>query len=258
MTDSFVSAPRESAFDYAIEVMNIVTRFGDQTVHDGVSFKVKPGRVVSLIGGSGTGKSTLLKEILNLQLPQAGSIRLLGVNVLEAEEDQLQLLRRRYGVLFQGGALFSGLTVGENIAAPIRESMDIEEALLCKLVELRLSLTGLSADTAVKMPSELSGGMVKRVALARAMALEPEVLFLDEPTSGLDPVNARAFDSLIRTLADALGLTVLMVTHDLASIKGISDQIVVLADGKVIADGTYQEVVKTEHTWIAEYFSQAE
>lgn len=256
MTANTAAIPGESAVIFALEVMNIVTRFGAQTVHDGVSFKVKPGRVVSLIGGSGTGKSTLLKEILNLQLPHSGSIFLLGTNVLEAEEGDLQALRKRYGVLFQGGALFSGLTVGENIAAPIREGMDIDEASLCKLVELRLALTGLSVDTAVKMPSELSGGMVKRVALARAMALEPEVLFLDEPTSGLDPVNARAFDGLIRTLADALGMTVLMVTHDLASIKGISDQIVVLADGKVIADGTYQEVVKTEHPWIAEYFSQ--
>ncbi len=239
----------------AIEIDGIVTKFDQQTVHNGVSFAVERGTIVALIGGSGTGKSVLLKESIGLLQPTAGRIRLLGVDVWSASEAELRDLRRRFGVLFQNSALFSGLTAGENVAVPLREQTDLSEELVRAIVQLRLALTGLSPETILKMPSELSGGMKKRVALARALALEPEVVFLDEPASGLDPINARAFDHLIRTLCDSLGLTVFMVTHDIDSILGIADQIVVLEKGKVIADGPAKEVVKKDNAWIREYFS---
>ena len=241
--------------DQALEIDSIVTRFEEHTVHDGVSFSVKKGTIVAVIGGSGTGKSVLLKETIGLLKPQGGRIRLLGCDVWHSSEEELRNLRRRFGVLFQNSALFSGLTAGENVAVPLREQTKLSEELIRGIVQLRLGLTGLEPDTVLKMPSELSGGMKKRVALARALALEPEVVFLDEPASGLDPINARAFDRLIRTLCDSLGLTVFMVTHDIDSILGIADQIVVLEKGKVIADGPTEEVVRKDSPWIKEYFS---
>lgn len=244
---------------YSLEINGIRTEFHrgglKSLVHDGLSFKVRQGTIVSVIGGSGSGKSTLLKEIVGLLRPTAGEVILLGENVWNSGEQALEKLRRRVGVLFQNGALFSALTVGENIAVPMVEQLKLEPRLLPLLVQLRLSLCGLSPDTASKMPSELSGGMRKRVALARALALEPEMVFLDEPTSGLDPINARAFDQLIRTLCDSLGLSIFMVTHDLDSICSISDQIVVLDQGKVIADGSVKDVVNVNHPWIKSYFS---
>ena len=238
-----------------LEVRDIVTRFGADTVHDGVSFAVRRGEVVALIGGSGTGKSVLLKEMIGLMRPTSGSVHLLGTDVCRSGEEEMNGLRRRFGMLFQDGALFSSLSVAENIAVPLREHTDLPDALIAPLVGFKLSLVGLSPDTGRKTPAELSGGMRKRVALARALALEPEILFLDEPTSGLDPIGARAFDSLVRTLSDSLGLTVFMVTHDLDTLLSIIDRTIALSTGKVIADGPVAAVMRSDHPWIREYFS---
>ena len=238
-----------------VDIENIVTRFGSQVVHNGVSFRVGQGEVVAVIGGSGCGKSTLLREIIRLLKPTSGEIWLLGENVWRCSPEKMNKLRRSFGVLFQNGALFSALTVGENVALPFLEQTSIDHSLIDDLVQLRLGLSGLEPGVAGKLPSELSGGMRKRAALARALALEPRILFLDEPTSGLDPVNARAFDQLVRTLCDSLGLTIFMVTHDLDTLEGIVDRIVVLGQGSVVANGSYEEVVQTEDPWIQEYFS---
>ena len=238
-----------------LEVKDIVTRFGNAVVHDGVSFTVRRGEVAALIGGSGTGKSVLLKEMIGLLRPTAGSVRLLGADVWQSSEEQMNGLRRRFGMLFQDGALFSSLTVAENIAVPFREHTDLADDIIAPLVGFKLSLVGLAPDTGKKTPAQLSGGMRKRVALARALALEPEILFLDEPTSGLDPIGARAFDSLVRALSDSLGLTVFMVTHDLDTLLSIIDRAIALSEGKVIADGPIDTVLKSEHPWIREYFA---
>jgi phospholipid/cholesterol/gamma-HCH transport system ATP-binding protein len=238
-----------------IEIENVVTKFGEAVVHNGVSFSIRRGVVAAVIGGSGSGKSTLLRELIGLLRPTSGRLKLFGTDVWQSDEAELNRLRQRFGVLFQNGALFSALSVGENVAVPFREQRRLPEELIRSLVQLRLALTGLPSDTCRKMPSELSGGMRKRVALARALALEPEILFLDEPTSGLDPVNARSFDHLIRTLSDSLGLTIFMVTHDLDSIFGIAEQLIVLDKGKVVANGTVEEVQSVKYPWIQEYFS---
>ncbi len=239
----------------AIEVDSIVTRFGNHEVHRGLTFTGRTGTIIGLIGGSGSGKSTVLKEIVGLLKPTSGSVRLLGVDVWEASEERLSKLRSRFGVLFQNSALFSALSVAENVAVPMREQSKIPESIISDLITLRLRLVGLDYDTERKMPSELSGGMKKRVGLARALALEPEVLFLDEPTSGLDPINARAFDRLIRTLCDALGLTVLLVTHDLDTVLSIVDDLVVLENGVVLSQGPVAEIKEMDHPWIRSYFS---
>ncbi len=238
-----------------IEVSNLQTRFGRQVVHRKVSFHVAPGSIVAIIGESGTGKTVLLKEMIGLLKPAAGSISLFGTNTWECPEETLAAIRNRCGVLFQNGALFSALSVGENVAIPLKEQSDVPDELIVPLVNLRLSLAGLSPEICPKMPSDLSGGMRKRVALARALALEPELLFLDEPTSGLDPINARSFDQLVRTLCDALGLTVVMVTHDLDTITGIADRLLVLGKGMVLAEGSLEEVKKSDDPWIKAYFS---
>jgi phospholipid/cholesterol/gamma-HCH transport system ATP-binding protein len=238
-----------------LEVDAIVTRFGSDTIHDGVSFSIGRGQLVALIGGSGTGKSVLLNEMIGLLRPTAGRIRMLGTDVWQAGDADMNALRRRFGMLFQDGALFSSLSVAENIAVPLREHAQLDEPTIASLVGLKLSLVGLERDTSRKSPAQLSGGMRKRVALARALALEPEILFLDEPTSGLDPISARAFDRLIRTLTDSLGLTVFMVTHDLDTLHGIVDRAIALAGGRVIADGPIAAVTAAQHPWIRQYFS---
>jgi phospholipid/cholesterol/gamma-HCH transport system ATP-binding protein len=238
-----------------IEIDSIVTRFGEQVVHDGVSFDVERGTLVALIGGSGSGKSVLLREIIGLQRPTAGRIRLLGTDVWNASAEELNATRRRFGMMFQDGALFSSLTVAENVAVPLTEHAQVPEDILDALVSLRLSQAGLGPDAAPKMPSELSGGMRKRAAIARALALEPEVLFLDEPTSGLDPTTARGFDAMVRSLVDDLGITVFLVTHDLDTLLTVVDRIVVLARGKVLADGKARDVIQVDDPWIQSYFS---
>jgi len=238
-----------------IEVEGIVTRFGSTTVHDGVSFDVARGTVNALIGGSGTGKSVLLREIIGLHRPTAGSVRVLGTDMWRATDPETAAVRRRFGMTFQDGALFSSLTVAQNVAVPLAEHTEIAPALREQIVKLRLAQAGLGADAGVKFPSELSGGMRKRAALARALALEPEILFLDEPTSGLDPPTARAFDALVRGLADDLGITVFLVTHDLDTLLTVVDRLIVLASGQVIADGPVAEAVQSDHPWIRTYFS---
>jgi phospholipid/cholesterol/gamma-HCH transport system ATP-binding protein len=238
-----------------LEVDSVVTRFGTEVIHDRVSFTVGRGEVVALIGGSGTGKSVLLKEAIGLIRPSGGTIRLLGTDVWRASADELNALRRRFGMLFQDGALFSSLTVAENIAVPFRENTDLPMNLIAPLVGFKLALVGLAPDAGKKTPAQISGGMRKRVALARALALEPEILFLDEPTSGLDPVGARAFDALVRVLSESLGLTVFIVTHDLDTLLSIIDRAIVLSRGKVIADGPVSAVMRADDPWIHDYFS---
>jgi phospholipid/cholesterol/gamma-HCH transport system ATP-binding protein len=238
-----------------LEVQDLVTRFGAERIHDGVSFAVRRGEMVALIGASGTGKSVLLKEVIGLIRPAAGTIRLFGADVWRSSAEEMNALRRRFGMLFQDGALFSSLTVAENIAVPFRENTDLPADLVAPLVGFKLSLVGLQPDTGAKMPAQLSGGMRKRAALARALALEPEILFLDEPTSGLDPVGARAFDRLVRVLCDSLGLTVVIVTHDLDTLLSVIDRAIVLASGKVIADGPVEAVRRADDAWLRDYFA---
>jgi len=241
----------------AVHVRDVVTRFGAQVVHAGVSFDVRPGEVVALIGGSGSGKSVLLREIIGLAPPTSGRIELLGTSIWDCREDELNAVRRRFGMLFQDGALFSSLTVAENVAVPFREHTTLAMDVIAPLVGAKIALVGLPAEAGAKMPSQLSGGMRKRVALARALALEPEILFLDEPTSGLDPVGAREFHGLLRVLADGLGLTVLVVTHDVDLLTSIVDRAVVLGAGKVIADGPVHRVRAVDHPWLRQYFAEA-
>ncbi|HUW27240.1 MAG TPA: ABC transporter ATP-binding protein [Sulfuriferula sp.] len=238
-----------------IELDHIVTRFGTQSVHDGVSLSVKRGEMVALIGGSGSGKSVLLKELVGLIKPTAGTARLFGEDVWAGDSAQLNRLRQRFGMLFQDGALFSSLNVEQNVAVPLLEHTSLPKSECLHLARLKLALAGLPQSTATKMPSELSGGMRKRVALARALALDPELLFLDEPTSGLDPISARAFDQLIRVLSDGLGLTVFLITHDLDTLLSIIDRVIVLADHQVLADGTVAMLQKIDNPWLRDYFS---
>lgn len=238
-----------------LEVEGIVTRFGAQTVHRGVNFSAGRGELIAMIGGSGTGKSVLLREIIGLQRPSAGTVRLFGTDVWAAPPAGLDAARRRFGMMFQDGALFSSLTVAQNVAVPLHEHTALPDEAIEALVALRLAQAGLPADAAHKPPSALSGGMRKRAAIARAIALEPELLFLDEPTSGLDPITARGFDRLVRSLVDDLGLTVLLVTHDLDTLLGVVDRLIVLADGVVAADGPVAEVIASDDAWIRSYFS---
>lgn len=241
--------------DAVIEVENIVTRFRHQAIHDGVTFSIPRGTLAAMIGASGTGKSVLLREIIGLQRPSAGHVRVLGCDMWHASAEEVAAIRRRFGMMFQDGALFSSLSVAQNVAVPLIEHAPPPPELLDPLVRLRLAQAGLTADVGAKMPSELSGGMRKRAAIARALALEPEILFLDEPTSGLDPATARGFDALVRSLVDDLGITVLLVTHDLDTLLTVVDRLIVLGDGRVLADGPVAEVVRVDDPWIRSYFS---
>jgi phospholipid/cholesterol/gamma-HCH transport system ATP-binding protein len=238
-----------------IDVRDVSITLGGYPVHRGLSLAVARGEVVALIGGSGTGKSVLLREIIGLLKPQAGRIELFGQSVWDSTPAQMNLLRKRFGVLFQDGALFSSLSVEDNVATPLFEHTDLPHSTCRQLARLKLALVGLPPDTAGKGPSELSGGMRKRVALARALALDPELLFLDEPTSGLDPISARAFDALIRLLADSLGLTVFLVTHDLDTLFSIIDRVIVLSGGRVLGSGTVAELKRIDDPWLNEYFA---
>jgi phospholipid/cholesterol/gamma-HCH transport system ATP-binding protein len=239
-----------------ISARGIVNRFGAQVVHDGVDFDVHVGEVFGIVGGSGSGKSVLLKTLLGLRRPDAGTVCIEGREITAMGDTELRDIKRRYGVTFQHGALFSSLTVSENVALPVVEAMDLAPATVASLVELRLRMVGLPLESAAKFPAQLSGGMIKRAALARALALDPKLLFLDEPTAGLDPIAAAAFDALVLYLREALGLTVVMVTHDLDTLVRTCDRVAVLVDGKVIVD-TLEGIVANDHPWIRQYFHGA-
>jgi phospholipid/cholesterol/gamma-HCH transport system ATP-binding protein len=239
-----------------IAVRDVVNRFGAQTVHDGISFEVRAGEIFGIVGGSGSGKSVLLKTMLGLRRPDAGAVELEGRDITRMTDDELRLVKRRYGVTFQQGALFTSLSVTENVILPMVESLALDEATLQSLAELRLRMVGLPLSAGAKFPAQLSGGMVKRAALARALALDPVLLFLDEPTAGLDPIAATAFDDLVLYLRRTLGLTVVMVTHDLDTLARTCDRVAVLVDRKVIVD-TLPGIVRNEHPWIREYFHGA-
>jgi len=238
-----------------IDIRGLSTTLGGRSIHRDLDLSVARGEVVALIGGSGSGKSVLLREIIGLLKPQAGRVELFGQSVLDCSLEQMNQLRKRFGVLFQDGALFSSLNVEDNVATPLFEHTDLPRPTCRRLARLKLALAGLPADAARKRPSELSGGMRKRVALARALALDPELLFLDEPTSGLDPISARAFDALIRLLADSLGLTVFLVTHDLDTLFSSVDRIIVLSGGRVLGSGTVAELRTIDDPWLRDYFA---
>jgi len=236
-----------------ISLRGIVNRFGKQVVHNGVDLDIKRGEVMGIVGGSGTGKSVLLRTIIGLNRPAEGSIEILGKSMLEMNERDRRQIEERWGVLFQNGALFSSLTVAENIEAPLKEHTRLPPELRREIADLKIRLVGLAPEAGAKYPSELSGGMKKRAGLARALALDPEILFLDEPTAGLDPIGAAEFDELIQSLQRSLGLTVVMITHDLDSLAAICDRIAVLVD-KRIKVGTLAELQQDDHPWIKSYF----
>jgi phospholipid/cholesterol/gamma-HCH transport system ATP-binding protein len=236
-----------------IEVKNVVNRFGAQTVHDGVNLVLNRGEILGLVGGSGSGKSVLLRTILGLNRPAQGHVFVHGQDIYKLSEKEMTDLQESWGVLFQNGALFSGLSVLDNIALPLREHTQMGEEQINSLALFKLGIVGLDAGAAHKSPSELSGGMVRRVALARALVLDPPLLFLDEPTDGLDPVAAAGFDQLILSLRDVLGLSVLMVTHDLDTLTTVCDRIAMLVD-KQITTGTLDDMLKNKNPGVHEYF----
>ena len=236
-----------------ISIRGVVNRFGSQVVHDGVDLDVYPGEVLGVVGGSGSGKSVLLRTMLGLQRPKAGTVSMEGKDITRMSDKELLDVKRRYGVTFQHGALFTALSVAENVQLPMREHFKLSDTALDSLTELRLRMVGLPVEAGQKLPSQLSGGMIKRVGLARALALDPAILFLDEPTSGLDPISASAFDQLLVYLQKYLKLTVVMITHDLDTIMTTCDRVAVLVDKKMVVD-TLDKIVQNPHPWIHEYF----
>jgi phospholipid/cholesterol/gamma-HCH transport system ATP-binding protein len=237
-----------------VEVRGLVSRFGDHVVHEGLDLSVRRGEVLGVVGGSGAGKSVLLRTLIGLRRPDGGVVRVFGQDVNDISERRMEELEQRWGVLFQSGAMFTNLTVRENVAAPMREHAHMSKRMMDELADLKIALTGLPPGTGDLKPAELSGGMIKRAGLARALSLDPELLFLDEPTSGLDPISAGAFDALIKDLSRTLGLTVFMITHDLDSVYTICDRVAVIADKRVVATGTPGEMEDADHPWIREYF----
>ena len=237
-----------------IRVRGLVNRFGEETVHDGLDLDVFRGEVLGVVGASGSGKSVLLRTVIGLNRPVAGKIEVFGRNLLEIGDAEQRDIERHWGVLFQDGALFSSLTVAQNIEVPLKEYYDIPPALMDEIAAFKVGIVGLPPGTGEKYPSQLSGGMRKRSGLARALALDPQIVFLDEPTAGLDPIAAGEFDELIRDLRGSLGLTVFMVTHDLDSLNEVCDRIAVLADGKVVVEGPMSAMLACEHAWVKSYF----
>jgi phospholipid/cholesterol/gamma-HCH transport system ATP-binding protein len=240
--------------DVIIRASGVEVGFGDRTILKGLDLDVYRGEILGFVGGSGQGKSVLTRAILGLVPKRAGTIEVLGQNLDELSPDGRRQLERHWGVLFQQGALFSALTVKQNIQVPMREYLRLSDRLLDELAMLKIQMVGLNPDAADKLPSELSGGMIKRAALARALALDPEIVFLDEPTSGLDPIGAGEFDDLIATLQRTLGLTVFMVTHDLDSLYSVCDRIAALGEGKILAEGPIEVMLESDHPWLRSYF----
>ena len=242
--------------DIVISVRGLKNTFGDQVVHEHLDLDVKRGEILGVVGGSGTGKSVLMRSIIGLQTPDEGEITVFGEHTIGREEAEAIEIRKRWGVLFQGGALFSTLTVAENVEVPIKEFYPtLNGVLIDEIAAYKVVMTGLPPDAGPKYPAELSGGMRKRAGLARALALDPELLFLDEPTAGLDPIGAAAFDDLTKSLQRTMGLTVFLITHDLDTLYAICDRVAVLADRHVIAVGTIGELLALDHPWIQEYFN---
>ena len=239
---------------HIIDVSNIVTKFGKRTIHDKLSLHIEKNEIYGILGESGSGKSVLMKEMIMLLEPSAGEVTVLGHSLNDIGFQEAQELRRKWGVLFQFGALFSSMTIAQNIEVQLKEYTRLSKKMRDRLVRSKIDLVGLDAHVATMYPSELSGGMVKRAALARALAMEPKLLFLDEPTSGLDPVGARNFDELIVDLRDMLGITVVMITHDLDSIFSIVDRMAVLADKHVVAEGSLENVLQSQHPFVEEFF----
>ena len=241
--------------DAVIRIRGLRNAFGEQVVHDKLDLDVKRSEILGVVGGSGTGKSVLMRAVIGLQTPGEGHVEVLGENMVGRDEDEAKNIRRRWGILFQNGALFSTLTVAENVEVPLREYFHLTPKLMDEIASYKIAMAGLPPDAGPKYPSELSGGMVKRAGLARALALDPELLFLDEPTAGLDPIAAQNFDELILSLRDKLDLTVFLITHDLDTIYAICDRVAVLADRKVVAVGTIEQLLSLDHPWIQEYFN---
>jgi phospholipid/cholesterol/gamma-HCH transport system ATP-binding protein len=241
--------------EYPIVIKGLKNSFGDAVVHEGLDLQVKRGEILGVVGGSGTGKSVLMRSIIGLQTPESGEVEVLGESMIGRDEDEAKNIRRRWGILFQNGALFSTLTVAENVEVPLREYFHLTPKLMDEIASYKIAMAGLPPDAGPKYPSELSGGMVKRAGLARALALDPELLFLDEPTAGLDPIAAQNFDELILSLRDKLDLTVFLITHDLDTLYAICDRVAVLADRKVVACGTIEQLLALDHPWIQEYFN---
>jgi phospholipid/cholesterol/gamma-HCH transport system ATP-binding protein len=243
-----------AASEAAIGVRDLVVGFGDQIVLDHLTLEVQRGEILGLVGASGGGKSVLLRTIIGLIPKRRGQIAIMGVELDKASRAEIHAIERRWGILFQQGALFSSLSVLQNVQFPMRENLQLSDALLRELAIAKLEMVGISANDANKFPAELSGGMTKRVALARALALDPDILFLDEPTSGLDPILAGDFDGLIATLQQTLRLTVFMVTHDLDSLHTVCDRVAALADGKIVEIGPIERLLTSEHPWVKSYF----
>jgi phospholipid/cholesterol/gamma-HCH transport system ATP-binding protein len=240
--------------DLVVEVRDVHTRFGAAVVHDGVSLAVRRGEIFALAGASGCGKSTLLREMILLHRPQSGSIRIFGRELVGLSDEKALPLRRDWGVMFERGALFGSLTVAGNVGLPLREHARLSDRLVEEIAAVKIGLTGLPASAGRKFPAELSGGMRKRAALARAIALDPKLLFLDEPTAGLDPLSAAGFDELVRHLKELLGLTILVVTHDLDLLWRVADRVAFLVEGRVAGVGTMQDLSDSEHPLVREYF----
>ncbi len=248
------SAGNGAEDDIVLSVRGVTVAFGDKVILEDLSLHLRRGEILGFVGASGSGKSVLLRTVLGLNKKQAGTIELFGLDIDSVSDEQRLRVDMRLGVLFQHGALFSALTVLENIQVPMREYLDLPQSLMDELARLKIGLVGLAVDAAGKYPSELSGGMIKRAALARALALDPDIVFLDEPTSGLDPIGAADFDDLVVKLRDTMGLTVYMVTHDLDSLHSACDRIAVLGDRRVLIQGTLRDMLEFDEPWVESYF----